>query len=230
MSLDLFMLFVIHACTNKTRGSTDDSFLDVLDVVGDQQTVTFGSWGRQQPRCHHIDDPDLGTCWVFTLCVVRNQSASVSTVQSWAFLPLECTVQSEVLTWSSRGSRVNFLQTQTESCISVKDGSVCVYYWHLNPWILYQCVQFLGFYISVFNSSKWKVLKRGVGQCVTKLSSHNFACMWYVIMIQDHRYLESSILNVLRRFRLNSQHPNSQPPLTSNSEQNCVSSPTTISQ
>jgi hypothetical protein len=43
MSLDLFMLFVIHACTNKTRGRTDDGFLDVLDVVGHQQTVTFGS-------------------------------------------------------------------------------------------------------------------------------------------------------------------------------------------
>jgi hypothetical protein len=49
-----------------------------------------------------------------------------------------------------------------------------------------------------------------------------FVCMWYVIMLQDHRYLESPILGVQRRFRVKGQHPNSQPPHTSNSVKNCA--------
>ena len=58
---------------------------------------------------------------------------------------------------------------------------------------------------------------------VATLSPHN------VVMIQGHRYLEPPILDVQRR-RVNRQHPNSQPPHTSNSVQNCVSSPTTTLQ
>ena len=64
---------------------------------------------------------------------------------------------------------------------------------------------------------------QGVGQCVTTLSPDNVA------MLQGHRHLESPILGVQRR-RVKSQHPNSHPPHTSNSVQNCVSSPTTTLQ
>ena len=38
----------------------------------------------------------------------------------------------------------------------------------------------LGFYISVVHSFQAKSPKRGVGLCDTKLSPHNFVCMWYV--------------------------------------------------
>ena len=58
--------------------------------------------------------------WWYRLCVVRNNSASCSTVQSWAFLTPEWTVQ--VLTWSSRASIVNFLQSQVESGSWVRPG------------------------------------------------------------------------------------------------------------
>ena len=61
---------------------------------------------------------------------------------------------------------------------------------------------------------------RDAGQCVTKLSPHDF------VILQGHRYLEPPILGVQRR-RVKSQHPNSQTPHTSNSVQNCVSSLTT---
>ena len=70
------------------------------------------------------------------------------------------------------------------------------------------------------------VIYRPVGstmQLVTKLSSPNFA------VLQVHRYLEPSILGVQRR-RVKRQRPNSQPPHTSNSVQNCASSPTTTLQ
>jgi hypothetical protein len=76
--------------------------------------------------------------------------------------------------------------------------------------------------ISEVNSDRLKTF-------LTK-SPHNFVCMWYVIMIQDHRYLESPILDEQRRFRVKCQHPNSQVPHTSHSVQNCVLSPTTSSQ
>jgi hypothetical protein len=45
-------------------------------------------------------------------------------------------------------------------------------------------------------------------------------------MIQGHRYLDPPILGVQRR-RVKCQHPTSHPPHTSNSVQNCASSPTT---
>ncbi len=61
----------------------------------------------------------LSTCWVFTLCVAWNKSASCSTSQSWAFLAPEWAVQ--VLTWSPRTSQSNFLQTQAESNISYSE-------------------------------------------------------------------------------------------------------------
>ena len=48
----------------------------------------------------------LTTCWVFTLCVVRNKSASCSTDQSWAFLGPEWAVQ--VLTWSPEDRQQTF--------------------------------------------------------------------------------------------------------------------------
>ncbi len=57
----------------------------------------------------------------------------------------------------------------------------------------------------------------------TKSSPHDF------VMLQGHRYLEPPILVVQRR-RVKSQHPNSHPPHTSNSVQNCVSRPTTTLQ
>jgi hypothetical protein len=44
---------------------------------------------------------------------------------------------------------------------------------------------------------------------VTKLSPHNF------VILQGYRYLELPILGVQRRFRVNRQHPNSQPSHTS---------------
>ena len=47
------------------------------------------------------------------------------------------------------------------------------------------------------------------------LKKHVCVCMWYVIMFQDHRYLESPII------------PN--PPHTSNDMQNRVLNPTTSS-
>ena len=62
----------------------------------------------------------LTTCWVFTLCVVRNKSESCSTVQSWAFLAPEWVVQ--VLTWSPRTSRANCLQPQHENDRSTRVG------------------------------------------------------------------------------------------------------------
>jgi hypothetical protein len=71
------------------------------------------------------------------------------------------------------------------------------------------------------------VIYRPVGstmQLVTKLSSPNF------VVLQGHRYMESSILGVQRRFRVKCQHPNSHPPHTSNSVQNCALSPTTTLQ
>jgi hypothetical protein len=49
-------------------------------------------------------------------------------------------------------------------------------------------------------------------------------------MLLGHRYLEPLILGVQRRFGVKRQHPNSQPPHTSNSVQNCALSPTTSSQ
>ena len=49
------------------------------------------------------------------------------------------------------------------------------------------------------------------------------------VILQGHRYLESPILGVQRR-RVKCQHPNSQPPHTSNSVRNCASSPTTTLQ
>jgi hypothetical protein len=72
--------------------------------------------------------------------------------------------------------------------------------------------------------SPHSVIYRPVGstiQLVTKLSPPNFT------VFQVHRYLESPIFSVQRRFRVKSQHPNSQSPHTSNSVQNCILSPTT---
>ena len=69
------------------------------------------------------------------------------------------------------------------------------------------------------------VIYRPVGstmQLVTKLSSPNFA------VLQVHRYLEPSILGVTETLRVKSQHPNSQPPHTSDSIQNCALSPTPL--
>jgi hypothetical protein len=69
------------------------------------------------------------------------------------------------------------------------------------------------------------VIYRPVGstmKLVTKLSSPNFA------VLQVHRYLEPSILGVTETLRVKSQHPNSQPPHTSNSIQNCALSPTPL--
>jgi hypothetical protein len=59
-----------------------------------------------------------------------------------------------------------------------------------------------------------------------------YYCTWYVIMIQDHRYLESPILDVQTVYVTVSRrhHPNSQPPHTSNNVQNHDLSPTTSSQ
>ena len=62
----------------------------------------------------------LVTYWVFTLCIVRNKSASCSTAQSWVFLAPEWTVQ--VLTWSPRTSQMNFLQPQDDSGSSACAG------------------------------------------------------------------------------------------------------------
>ena len=69
------------------------------------------------------------------------------------------------------------------------------------------------------------VIYRPVGstmQLVTKLSSPNFA------VLQVHRYLEPSILGVTETLRVKRQHPNSQPPHTSNRVQNCALSPTPL--
>ena len=49
------------------------------------------------------------------------------------------------------------------------------------------------------------------------------------VMLQGHRYLDPPILGVQRR-RVKLQHPDSPPPHTSNSVQNCASSPTTTLQ
>ncbi len=73
------------------------------------------------------------------------------------------------------------------------------------------------------------VIYRPVGstkQLVTKLSPPNF------VVVQGHRYLESPILGVQRRFRVKSQHPNSQTSHSSNKVQDCVLShgPTTTLQ
>jgi hypothetical protein len=62
--------------------------------------------------------------------------------------------------------------------------------------------------------SPYSVIYRPIGstmQLVTKLSSPNFA------VFQDHRYLESSIVDVTETLRVKRQHPNSHPPHTSNS-------------
>ena len=70
-------------------------------------------------------------------------------------------------------------------------------------------------------------------QCVSTILyvvSMWVVCMWYVIMVEDHRYWQSPILSVQRRFRVKCQHPNSQPPHTSNSVQNCDLTSTTSSQ
>ena len=69
------------------------------------------------------------------------------------------------------------------------------------------------------------VFYRPVGstmQLVTKLSSPNFA------VLQVHRYLEPPILDVTETLRVKSQHPNSQPPHTYYSVQNCDLSPTPL--
>ena len=65
----------------------------------------------------------LVTCWVFTSCVVWNRSDSWSTTQSWVFLGPEWAVQ--VLTWSPKTSRTNFLQPQAEIDRSTRTG-ICV--------------------------------------------------------------------------------------------------------
>ena len=75
-----------------------------------------------------------------------------------------------------------------------------------------------------------------MGQCVHILyvSGMYVGCMYVVllsvIMFQDHRYLEPPDPRRTETFRVNSQHPNSQPPHTFNSVQNCVLSLTTSSQ
>ncbi len=62
------------------------------------------------------------------------------------------------------------------------------------------------------NLSPSSVIYRPVGstiQLVTKLSSPNFA------VLQVHRYLDPSILDVTETLRVKCQHPNSHPPHTS---------------
>ncbi len=73
--------------------------------------------------------------------------------------------------------------------------------------------------------SPCSVIYRPVGstmQLFTKLSSPNFA------VLQVHQYLEPSILDVTETLRVKSQHPNSQPPHTYYSVQNCTLSPTPL--
>ena len=82
---------------------------------------------------------------------------------------------------------------------------------HKSPQTLPRCLE-----LNSFNNHLKKY--------VTKLSVNNFD------MFQDHRNLETLILGVQRRFRVKCQHPNTQPPHTSNSVQNCVLSPITSSQ
>jgi hypothetical protein len=57
-------------------------------------------------------------------------------------------------------------------------------------------------------------------------------CMWYVIMVQDHRYLETPPPSFGDVFVSSAagQRPNAQPPHTSNSVKNCALSPPNSSQ
>ena len=64
------------------------------------------------------------------------------------------------------------------------------------------------------------------------LKKHVCVCMWYVIMLQDHRYLEPPILGVQTVYvsRVNILIPSPPTPLDSNNVQNRALSPTTSSQ
>ena len=63
------------------------------------------------------------TCWVFTVCVVRNKSTSSSTTQSWVFWSPEWGVQ--VVIWLPRTSRTNFFTITSRDWQFRQDWNLC---------------------------------------------------------------------------------------------------------